>query len=85
MKVNNLKLNDEKNEVILLGNNNITKHVPSPSLHIDDISLEATDKVKNSGVTIDKNLSLSFFIISLCKNSYVQLKKNCQHYILFNH
>ena len=75
MKVNKLKLNDEKTEVILLGNNNITKYVPSPSLHINDISLEATDKVKNLGVTIDKNLSLSFFISSLCKNSYVQLRK----------
>ena len=57
MKVNKLKLNDEKTEVILLGNNNIRKHLPSPSLHIDDISPEATDKVKNLGVTIDKNLS----------------------------
>ena len=75
MKVNKLKLNDKKTEVILLGSNNITKHVPSPSLHIDDISREATDKVKNLGVTIDKNLSLSFFIGTLCKNSYVQLRK----------
>ena len=49
MKVNKLKLNDEKTEVILLGNNNITKYGPSPSLHINDISLEATDKVKNLG------------------------------------
>ena len=36
----------KKTEVILLGNNNIAKHIPSLSLHIDDISLEATDKVK---------------------------------------
>ena len=79
MKVNKLKLNDEKTEVILLGNNSFTKHIPSPSLHIDDISLEATDKAKHLGVTIDKNLSLSFFIIFLCKNSYFQLRKNCQH------
>ena len=75
MKVNKLKLNDEKTEVILLGNNNITKYVLSPSLHINDISLETTDKVKNLGVTIDKNLSLSCFISSLCKKSYVQLRK----------
>ena len=76
MKVNKLKLNDKKKtEVISLGNNNFTKYVPSPSLHINDISLEATDKVKNLGVTIDKNLSLSFFISSLCKNSYIQLRK----------
>ena len=86
MKVNKLKLNDEKTEVILLGNNNITKYVPSPSLHINDISLEATDKVKNLGVTIDKNLSLSFFISSLRKNSYVQLRKiaNIRHCLTIN-
>ena len=69
MKVNKLKLSDGKTEVILLGNNNITKYGPSPSLHTNDISLEATDKVKNLGVTIDKNLTLSYFISSLCKNS----------------
>ena len=79
VKVNKLKLCDEKTEVILLGNYNITKHVPSPSLHINDISLEATDKVKNLGVTIDKNLSMSFYPLSLCKNAYVQLRKNCLH------
>ena len=60
MKVNKLKLNDEKTEVILLRNNNITKHLPSPSLYIDDISLEAMDKVKNLGVIINKNLSVYF-------------------------
>ena len=65
MKVNKLKLNDEKTEIILLSNNNIMKHLPSPSIHIDDISLEATDKLKHLGVTIDKILSLSFFISSL--------------------
>ena len=46
----------KKTEVILLGNDNITKHVPSPSLHIDDIFLEATDKVKILGVIIDKKV-----------------------------
>ena len=60
MKINKLKLNDEKTEVILLGNNNITKNLPSPSLHIDDISLAATDEVKTLGVIIDNNLSMSF-------------------------
>ena len=63
MKVDKLKLNDEKNEVILLGNNNVTKHLPSP--HIDDIYVEGTDKVKHLGVIIDKNLSMSFSINSL--------------------
>ena len=76
MKVNKLKLNEEKSEVILLSNNNnITKHLPLPSLHIDDISLEATYKVENLDVAIDKNLFMFFFISSLCKNPYV----HCQH------
>ena len=77
VKVNKLKLNDDKTEVILLRNKNIMKHLPSPSLHIDDISLEVTDKVKNLGVAIDKNIYMSFFISSLCKNSYVELRKYC--------
>ena len=75
MKFNKLKLNDGKTEVILLGNNNIIKHLSSSSLHIDDISLETTDKVKDLGVTFNKNLSMSFSISSLFKNVYVQLRK----------
>ena len=78
MKINKLKLNDVKNEVIL-GNNNITKHSPPPSLHIGDISLEATDKVKNLGVTIDKNLSMSFFISSLSVKIIIFNLDNWQH------
>ena len=75
MKVNKLKLNDEKTEVISLGSNNIMKHLPSSSLDFDDISIEATGKVNNLVVIIDKNLSMSFFFSSLCKISYVQLRK----------
>ena len=51
MKVNKLKLNEEKTDVILLGNNNITKNFPSPSLHINDISIEATAEAKILGST----------------------------------
>ena len=43
MTVYKLNLNDEKSKVILLGNDIIIKHLTSPSLHIDGISLEATD------------------------------------------
>ena len=75
MKVNKLKINNEKTEVILLGNNNITKYVPSTLLHINDISLEATDKVKNLGSPSIRIFLCPFFISSLCKSSYVQLKK----------
>ena len=63
-------------EVILLGNNSITKHLSSSSLHIEDISLESRDKVKNLGVTIDNNLSMSFLsALSVKKKSYVKLRK----------
>ena len=76
MKVNKLKLNNEKTEVILLRSNNITKHIPSPLLHIDDISLEATDKVKNLGVTIDKKLS--FVALTIDKtDSYTRRVMMC--------
>ena len=63
MKVNKLKLNNEKTEVILLilGNNNITKHLPSTSLHTDDISLQAMDEVKN--------LASPLIVIFLCRFS----------------
>ena len=62
MKVDTLKLKNEKIEVILLGINNRTKHLPSVSLHIDDISLESMDKVKNLWVVIDNNLYMSLLI-----------------------
>ena len=42
----NVKLNDEKTEVILLRDNNIKKHIPSPSLHIDAIFPEKRIRLK---------------------------------------
>ena len=36
------------------------KDLPSPSLHIDDISLEVTDKNENLGITTIRILSCPF-------------------------
>ena len=55
-----MKLNDEKLRLSFLGYYDITKHLPSASLHIDDISLEETHKDKDLVVTIDNNFSMSF-------------------------
>ena len=73
MKANKLKLNAEKTKVILLGINNIRIHLPSSTLHIHNISLEATDKVKNLWVIIDNNLSMSFLLALSVK--FVQIRK----------
>ena len=63
----------KKTEVTLLGNKNISNHLQSPSLHIDDISLEA--KVKKLGVTIDNNFSMSFLSAPSVKTLMFNLKK----------
>ena len=74
MKNNLLKLNQEKTEFIVFtpksrggGGNNF-------DLQFGDTSITTTDKVKNLGVTLDKNLSMEQHISKVIQSSYIQLR-----------
>ena len=76
---------EQETEVILIGNNNITKHLPSTSMHIDGISLEQTYQITNLGVSVDNNLSISFLSDRSVKIPIFCEEKHCQHQKYFHH
>ena len=61
------------NGVIL--SNRISVHSPLPSvIHIGDADVPFVSSVKNLGVTLDSNLSMSQHISNTCKAAYIQIR-----------
>ncbi len=68
---NFLQLNQEKTEVIVFGNKE--KRV-AVSKHLESLSLETKDQVRNLGVLIDSDLTFNNHIRSVTKSAFYQLK-----------
>ena len=51
-------------------------HSPLPSVnHIEDADVPFASSVKNLGVTLDSNLSVSQHISNTCKAAYIQIRR----------
>ena len=60
MTANKLQLNDNKTEAMIILSNRMSVHSPLPSvIHIGDADVPFVSSVKNFGVTLDSNLSMS--------------------------
>ena len=72
MSSNRLKLNDDKTEMIIIGDQkNDTKQT---QIEINNHLITCSNKVKNLGVWFDRDMSMSFYVTDLCKNLYFQLR-----------
>ena len=68
MTTNKLQLNDNKTEAIIILSNRMSIHSPLPSvIHIGDADVPVVSSVKNLGVAMDSNLSMSQHISNTCK------------------
>ena len=65
---NMLRSNAEKTEVILF-TSRFTKTPNIEKLSFDNIVIELTERVRDLGVTLDKNLSLTYHINETCKKA----------------
>ena len=75
MTANKLQLNDNKTEAMIILSNRMSVHSPLPSvIHIGDADVPFVSSVKNLGVTLDSNLSMSQHISNTCKASYIQIR-----------
>ena len=60
MTANKLQLNDNKTEAMIILSNRMSVNCPLPSvIHIGDADVPFVSSVKNLGVTLDSNLSMS--------------------------
>ena len=74
MIANKLQLNDNKTEAMVILSNRMSVHSPLPSvIHIGDADVPFASSVKNLGVTLDSNLSMSQYISNTCKAAYIQI------------
>ena len=75
MSSNKLKLNPDKTEFILFGNDKQRELLKSCfPIEILGSDLLPTDKVKNLGVTFDSRLTFSDHVSSVCRQCYVGLR-----------
>ena len=60
---------------MIIFSNRISVHSLLPSvIHVEDTNVPFVSSVKNLGVTLDSNLSMSQHIINTCKAAYVQIR-----------
>ena len=75
MTANKLQLNDSKTEAMITLSNRMSVHSLLPSvIHIGDADVTFVSSVKNRGVTLDSNLSMSQHISNTCKAAYIQIR-----------
>ena len=75
MTANKLQLNDYKTEAMIILSNRMSVHSPMLSvIHIGDADVPFVSSVKNLGVTLDSNLSMSQHISNTCKAAYIQIR-----------
>ena len=62
-------------EAMIILSDRISVHSPLPSvIHIGDADSPFVSSVKNLGVTLDSNLSMSQHISNTCKAAYIQIR-----------
>ena len=74
MKVNKLKLNYDKTELVFFSSRQIRKHISSDSLHIGDTSISHKDTVRNLGVMFDNTMSMENQVKKICQSGYFHIR-----------
>ena len=75
MNENRLKLNDDKTEALLCGRKDILKNVDAHCLTFGSDTVEFSDHVKNLGVHIDSDLSMSIHVKNTIRSIYFELSR----------
>ena len=75
MSLNKLQLNDSKTECMLVRTSRTpTTDLPA-SLKVGDAEVAFVSSVRNLGVTLDCNLTMSDHVQNICKAAYIQLRQ----------
>ena len=72
---NRLKLNDEKTEVILLGPQERRNSINLRSIKVGESDIEIVENVRNLGLFLDADLSMTVHVNTVVKNCYFHLRR----------
>ena len=75
MNKNKLKLNEEKTELLIVGNRTRLRQVKKEPLTFDPNAVPFQTSAKYLGVILDETLSMKEQVTSLCRSSYFHLRK----------
>ena len=71
---NTLRLNQDKTEVFLIANRNVSAALSNISLKLGELSIQRSTSIKNLGVTFDDSLTMYFQINTVCKSVNFHLR-----------
>ena len=74
MSQNFLKLNDDKTEFIVFGSKQQLDKVSIKHIRIGSSNISPSSHVRNLGIILDSNMTLSSHISSMCKSAYFHLR-----------
>ena len=69
-----LKMNDDKTELLVISSKTIARGIVSPSLHIGDHQVVATSTARNIVVIMDSKASMEAHVLSVCKSSFIHIR-----------
>ena len=75
MTINKLKLNDDKTEAILLGPTERRNSTDLHTIKVGESEIEIVDKVRDLGLILDANLSMTAHVSHIIKTSYFHLRR----------
>ena len=75
MQADKLKLNENKTEVMLIGNRRQLSKVNLGTLTVGDTSVAIVNKARNLGVWFDSQLNFNVHITKICSLSFCSLYK----------
>ena len=75
MRKNRLKLNDDKTEVILIDPKEKRKSIELKSIRIGDSNIEIVESVRNLGLYLDADLSMSSHVSHVVKCCYFHIRR----------
>ncbi len=75
MKINKLKLNDTKTEVMIMASKNNIKHADNIRIKIGEEVIKPKKVVRNLGATLDSALSMEHQVSTVIQKAYYHLRR----------
>ncbi|KAK5884206.1 hypothetical protein CesoFtcFv8_018051 [Champsocephalus esox] len=74
LQLNFLKLNCDKSEIKIIGQNKLTTSIHNVTLNIDGFPVQTSPHIRNLGILSDQTLSFSKYIKQITKTAFFHLK-----------